>query len=253
MLSRRTFVASLAATLASPSIVRSMPVSNATFVFTFDTYRDAIDTAWPLMLERGLVGTVYVDPSLVGQSGQLTVADMILMKQTGLEIGLYLQGSPNMADMQVNNRNTAYQKLVDSDNAMNALGFKIATAAPNSREWNAALANMSRGRWKGIRANKSTAEIPSTIQPYPLPDPMWIKGGGKNSWSGSDTAAILCAQIDEVIANNSLGISVTHKLGTTGSSDTVLTSVATAAYDYAATKVAAGLLRVCTVEQALTP
>lgn len=219
-----------------------------TVAFTFDVYQSVME-AFEIMAPRGLVGTFFADPGLINQPGQATTADLILLKQSGWEIGIYLQGTPDMDAMQVNNRNLAYEKIVASDGAMNALGFKISSVAPNSRKWNARLVDMVRGRWKCVRANKDAVNL----QSYPIANPLWIEQGGAAAWAPSDTSQGLRDHINRVVGTNQMVAEVIHRLGPNPDGLYVNVQPFTDAMDHAAYLVTTGQIRVCTMEQALAP
>lgn len=227
------------------SSARRAKVGLATLALTFDYWKDASDTALGIMYPLGLVGTYYVQYDVVGQTNQVTISDLTAMKQLGWEIGAYT--GDNMVTMWSNNRNTAFTKLKAIDDGMSALGFSVQTIAPNQRSWNSCLANLADGRYLGVRVADDT----SGPEPLPIANPTYIRKGGAGSWSSSDTAASILARVDSLIASGGLGIEVIHKIGAVADDLTVNTQVFKDVMAGLSSRVAAGVLRVCPLAQAI--
>lgn len=236
-----------------------------TLALTFDqdTTNNTYLTAYPMMNPNPqfaggpLVGTVYIKPSLVGTAGYFNLPQLVILKMIGWEIGVYLPGD-NVA-LCTADRDAAFAAIKTSADALQALGFAPATIAPGGRLWNKYLGNMARGRFKGVR-------IPQGYvwpQPYPIADPvLGVSGGGAASWGidqaaigFSDTAASILARVDALIASGpgNMATEVIHNIGPVADAKTILTSEAQAAFVGIAQRRDAGLLRVATFEQALTP
>lgn len=203
------------------------------------------------MSSRNLFAATYYAwyPNIVSGSptgSQIALSDLTLMKMLGWEIGAYT--NDNMVTKLGNNRNGANKFLRDLDNGMNEAGFKVATIAPNQRSWNSSLANMARGRFKGVRV----ADVTNCFQQYPVADPMYVRNGGADSWSGSDTPSSILSRIDALIADGGLGIEVIHKVGAISDSLTIATPDFDAIMSGIASRVTAGSLQLVTMEQALS-
>lgn len=234
----------------------------ARIALTFDYYPQVV-TARNLMSSVGIyTGTYYVwYPNITGgtpSGNQIALSDLTLMKMLGWEIGAYTQD--NMVTKITNNRNDANNFLRDLDIGMDGAGFKVATIAPNQRSWSASLANMARGRFKGVRV---ATNYSSPIS-YPLSDPMNVADGGANSWgsdatanAGSNTTTAILNRADALIASGGTRIEVIHKIGdaTAVAADPAYTFLDT---DFAtvmsgyASRIAGGNLQLITMEQALT-
>lgn len=212
----------------------------------------------------GLIGTFYVwHPNIIASGtptgNQVLLSDLVLAKMLGHEIGAYTQD--NMVSKLSNNRNDANNFLRDLDSGMNAAGFKAATIAPNQRSWSQTLANMARGRFKGVRV---AANYAAPLN-YPVNDPLYVNDGGANSWgsdatanAGSNTPSAILARADaQIAAGGTTRIEVIHKIGNAAAvaADPVYTfldtSFSTVLSGYAS-RIAAGDLQLITMEQALT-
>ena len=219
----------------------------ATVALTFDQSVTACTVAKDILAARGMVATFYCEPGVVGVAGEITKSQMILLKYLGWEIGAYT-GS-NMVTMVTSNRDQAFDKLKSLSVDMAALGFEVETIAPNQRAWNGGLADMCRGRFKGVRV----VDDFSAVQSYPIPDPLWVKKGGTASWSSGDTVASLSAQLDSLIASGGLWVPVIHNVGSSPNGLTVSTDVFAGFMDYLKTKRDSGLVRVVRFVDALSP
>lgn len=235
----------------------------ARIALTFD-YRPEVVAARNIMSSLNLfTATFYAWYPSILVSGtptgaQVALSDLTLMKQLGWEIGAYTQD--NMVLKLQADRNAANTFLRDIDNGMNAAGFKISTIAPNSRSWNSSLANLVRGRFKGVRVAANYTN-PMT---YPLSDPLYVNDGGANSWgsdasanAGSNTPAAIVARKNALIATGGTRIEIIHGIGNAAAvaADPLYTfldtSFAAVMTDYAAS-IAAGTLQLVTMEQALS-
>lgn len=252
MLDRRAFIGCAASVF--PALGRSC--MTARLALTFDYHPQVVD-ARNIMSNAGIYTATYYAWHQNITAGtptgdQVSFSDLTLMKQLGWEIGAYT--NDNMVTKIQNNRNDACTFLRDLDTNMNALGFKVETIAPNQRAWNASLANMARGRFRGVRV----ADITNAFQQYPIADPLYVRGGGANSWgygsnTGSDSPSAILSRIDTLILDGGLGIEVIHKVGSTGDSLTFTTSDFTTVMSGIASRVSSGSLQLVTMSQALTP
>jgi len=235
----------------------------ARIALTFD-YHPQVVAARDIMSTAGIyTGTYYAwHPNIVTGTptgAQIAISDVVLMKQIGWEIGAYTQD--NMVTKLSNNRIVANNWLRDIDTGMNSAGFKVSTIAPNSRAWNNSLANLCRGRFKGVRVAAGSS-LPLS---YPLTDPLYVADGGANSWgsdatanAGSNSPTAILARCDAQIANGGeTRIEVIHKVGNAAAvaadpAYTFLdTDFATVMAGYAS-RISAGTLKLITMEQALT-
>lgn len=234
----------------------------ARIALTFDFYPQVV-AARNLMSSAGIyTGTYYAwYPNIVTSTptgNQIASSDVSLMKQLGWEIGAYTQD--NMVTKLGADRVATNNWLRDLDSGMNTAGFKVSTIAPNQRAWNTSLANMARGRFKGVRAPGSSTPPLS----YPLTDPLFVSDGGANSWgsdatanAGSNTPSAILSRADALIASGGTRIEVIHKVGNAAAvaADPIYTFLDT---DFAtvmsgyASRIASGNLTLITMEQALT-
>ena len=223
----------------------------ARLALTFD-YHPQVVAARDIMSARGIFTATYYAwyPNIVSglpTGDQISLSDLTLMKMLGWEIGAYT--NDNMVTKLGANRNDANSFLRDIDNGMDYLGFKVATIAPNQRSWNASLANLARGRFKGVRV----ADVTNCFQQYPIADPMYVRNGGAPSWGGADTPAIILSRIDALIADGGLGIEVIHKVGSSSDGLTIASSDFDSIMAGIASRVSGGGLKLVTMEQALAP
>lgn len=222
----------------------------ARLALTFD-YHPHVVAARDIMANAGVFTATYYAwyPNIVtgvATGDQVALSDLTLMKMMGWEIGAYT--NDNMVTKIQTNRNNANDFLRDLDHGMDDKGFKVATIAPNQRSWNGSLANLARGRFKGVRV----ADITTSFQQYPIADPMYVRCGGAPSWGGADTPAIILSRIDDLIADGGLGIEVIHKVGPIADGLTISTSDFTAIMGGIASRVMNGSLKLVTMEQALS-
>lgn len=217
-----------------------------TVALTFDYYIEAFSVALSIMDSHGFPGTYFVAPETIDTSSFPTKDNLIVMKQLGWEIGGYTNS--NMVTEHTANRGTAFDHLKTMQDTFETKGFKIRSIAPTQRAWNAPLANLTRGRYFGVRVVDDFTQY----QSYPVPDPNWVKYGGTASLSSTDTLSSLSAQLDAVITARRLWVPVIHKVGSSPDSLTVSTTIFTQFLDYLKTKSDAGLVRVARFEDALT-
>lgn len=235
----------------------------ARIALTFD-YHPQVIAARNLMSSAGIyVGTYYawhpnIVPSGTPIGSQILVAELALMKQLGWEIGAYTQD--NMVAKLAADRVATLNWLRDIDRGMDAVGFKVATIAPNSRAWSASLANLARGRFKGVRVAGNYAAPVG----YPISDPLNVNDGGANSWgsdatanAGSNSATAILARADAAISSGATRIEIVHKIGNAAAvaADPLYTLLDTefaAVMAGYASRVTAGSLQMITMEQALT-
>lgn len=234
----------------------------ARIALTFDYYPQVV-AARNIMSDLQIYTATYYawHPNIVTgvpSGNQIAVADVALMKQLGWEIGAYTQD--NMVTKLAADRVAANNWLRDIDHGMDAAGFKVATIAPNQRSWSASLANLARGRFKGVRVAGNYA---SPIV-YPISDPLNINDGGANSWgsdatanAGSNSVAAILARADALIPTCGTRVEIIHKIGNAAAvaADPVYTLLDTqfaAVMSGYATRIAAGDLQLITMEQALS-
>ena len=245
MLNRRAFIAALAA----PALVGFKRMT-ARLALTFD-YHPQVVAARDIMSGVGIYTATYYAwyPNIVTGAptgDQVALSDLTLMKMLGWEIGAYT--NDNMVTKLNNNRNDANSFLRDLDSGMNTAGFKVATIAPNQRSWSQSLANMARGRFKGVRV----ADVTTCFQQYPIDDPLYVRNGGAGSWGGADNPTSILARIDALIADGGLGIEVIHKVGSVADGLTISTADFTAIMSGIASRVSSGSLKLVTMEQSLS-
>lgn len=210
-----------------------------TVAITFDYYPEAYSAAFPLMLNRGLVGTYFVDPDTVDKVGGPTRDNLTVLKMAGWTIGAY--SGINMVDTFNSNRNTAMDRIAYLYSSMLAKGFRVRSLAPNQRAWDGRLRNVSAGMFDRVRV--AADFVP---QPLPVPDSLYIKNGGTPSLSSNDTAASVNQNVTDFLCQPSpcLWSIVIHKVGDTPDGYTVATPVFTALLDRLKCERDAGTLRI---------
>lgn len=220
----------------------------ATIAITFDYWRSAYTDALPIMNAKNLQATYYVAPTTVGVGDGPTLNELAVLQQLGWEIGIY--SNLNMVTSLTENRVTTKQWMANQKAQLLEIGFDAKSYAPNSRQWNPALANLSRDIYQNVRsANGST-----TLQTYPVPDFNNVQNGISNSLSGADTGASLCSYVSTVAQSpGTLAIIVAHKVGDVGDSYTIKRSDFSQFVDCLAAARDAGTIRVTTFSKAISP
>lgn len=260
-MNRRAFLASVGvtsvATQPSPALARAKARKlPATIALTFDFHPQAATIAADIMRPLGIRGTFYADPAAVGAEGEVSLDNLITLKEDGWEIGAYTSNASgeNMVTLWRSNRALALMRLKEIDDGMAALGFEVDTIAPNARAWNRPLANMARGRFKAVRA----ADVLKDHETYPIADPFYVSKGANQSWGTggasagvSDTAANILKRVDALIPSGGMRIEVIHRIGPVGDAYTIVTSEFEAAMKGLADRVSRGVLRVVPFVEAL--
>lgn len=217
-----------------------------TIALTFDYWVNSENDVWFALYSRGFRGTYYVAPETIDKAGGPTSSHLILLKMIGMEIGVYT--NVNMVTLYQNNRNNGFAKLQSLYSDMGAKGFVVPTLAPNQREWDAALANMARDRYTGVRvANSGPA-----IQSYPIPDLLNVNGGAAVASLGSGTSLQSVKDAtDAAIAANGMIVIVIHKIGPVADGLTFATADWNSLLTYWSSK--GSSLRVMSFRDALKP
>lgn len=253
MISRRVIVAGLAASAIPSHIGRDSPVV-ATVAMTFDTDPTTYTNAFFDMQSKGIPGTFFVDSSRIGQPGQPTRDNLILMAASGWEIGARVYGTlggteANMVSVWNNNRGTACARLKAQRDEMYALGFDIKSIAASQRAWSPALRGLASHLFENVRV----ADIVG-YGTLPVADRLYMREGGSASWSASDTLSSLCSWLDGLIATgpNAVGVPIIHRIDTSGDPlYTISPSVFQGFTSYLQSKIAAGVVRAVTFRDAV--
>lgn len=224
----------------------------ATIALTFDNYATTYSNAFFDMQAKGIPGTFFVDSSRVGQIGQPSRDNLVLMAANGWEIGARVYGTiagneANMVSVWENNRGIALDRLKAQRDEMASLGFHIKSIAASQRAWSPYLRGIASHLFEYVRV----ADV-YCWGSYPISDPLYVRQGGTDSWSGTDTTASLCAQLDDVIAANGIWFPVIHRVDSSGDpAYTVATSEFQGFTSYLQSKVAAGVVRAVTFRDAV--
>lgn len=215
-----------------------------TICITFDHHNTV---PLKLLADNGLVGTYFVSPATIGATGGPTVNSLLAMKMNGIEIGLYsgrciLKGKDyNMVQAATLDRMATNKHLLGLKNGMEAKGFPVLSLAPNQRAWSSGLAGIARGMFTHVRVASDSRVGVGHWQALPVPDRLYVKGGGTASLSASDTANSLSAQLDDLIANGGLWIVVIHRVATSGDAGlTIAPSVLSTFFQYVKSKITSG-------------
>jgi peptidoglycan/xylan/chitin deacetylase (PgdA/CDA1 family) len=108
---------------------------------TFDNRKTTPAAAFEIMRARGLVGTFFVNPDTVNNTG-VTSSQLQKMAAAGWSIQGYSGG--NMVNLLENyGERAARDRLQQVKKAMTALGFPITAIAPAQRSWNTKLSNLA--------------------------------------------------------------------------------------------------------------
>jgi hypothetical protein len=253
MISRRSFAVGLALA-ALPLKSKGARGHPATVVITADVYSTACGPLSDILSKRGMVGTAYFDPFRLGKPGLLSIDDLHKLKQIGWEIAPYAYGQGDQYDVNMvaysesKGRNAADERLHEIADVSASLGFRAVTIAASQRKWSPELAEMAARYFKGVRVASNLG-----FDKYPLREPCNLVKGAFNSWNASTTAADICRKIDEAIEVGGLLPFVLHKIGDEKDTYMVKPIVVGLAANYLQKKRRAGRVRVCTMEQALTP
>lgn len=250
MLSRRQVIGALALTGFSgfPKTMGTSEVVLPSIALTFDEWPEAATEAFGIMMTHGLVGTYFVTPTTIDAAGGPTTNTLLAMKQYGWEIGVYGSSGvagQNLVQLEASNRITANQRLLSLKAGMEAKGFPVSSIAPNQRAWNTKLRNLAEGIYDRVRV---AADFRATLgywQSLPVPDPLYVKNGGSQSLSSTDTAPALCATVDDLIALGGAWIVVIHRVSDDGLNpgSTITKSVFSSLCAKIAAEVALGNLR----------
>lgn len=221
----------------------------ATLALTFDYWQSAYTDAFPMMAQRGLVGTWYIDPATIGQPGFPSADNLMVLQINKWEIGIY--SNTNMVTKLASGRLATKQWMTGQKGALfDATGITANSYAPNGRQWNPALAELSRDIFGNVRAPLGG------WQTYPIPDRCNISHGGTDSWGTTDTVQSLSDQLDSLISapTPSIWYVVAHRV-TDDPNDlySIKPAVFSGFLDYVATQRDAGKLRVVTVSDSLMP
>jgi hypothetical protein len=212
-----------------------------TVAITFDQYIEAYSTAYPMLNNRNLVATFFVDPDMVTSGAPGFTRDALTqLKMNGWTIGAY--SGINLATAMGTDRNIVMNRFASIISQMTALGFPVRSLAAAGRGWTTQLRNLARGTFAKVRV--ASGYLPSCPQELPLPDPLFVMNGGTASLGASDTAASLDQAVTDFLQLGGFWSIVIHKVGDTPDSYAVSTQAFTALANRLATEVAAGNLRV---------
>lgn len=188
---------------AAPAPAKPIP----TVALTFDYYGSTYASVYPMMRERGLPGTFFVDPDTI-DNGQATTAQLTEMRTNGWSIQGYT--GLNMANLlAASGPNAVLARLNSMKTTAASKGFDITAIAPASRAWNQQLRDLTAGIFTSVRANIDT----TSWQSYPIADPLYVTKGATPSLSSTDTATSLGAQLDSLETGAGLWVVVVHKVG----------------------------------------
>lgn len=207
-----------------------------TVCLTFDEWNTTFAAA-QIMSGFGLAGTFFANVDMIDTPGGYSMSQINLMRMWGWEIGGYpgsfnIGGASNMVTLLSYDRNQAAAKLRDVKNAFWAKGIPVTTFAPNQRAWSDRLAGLADGIFTHVRSGNEEVATVGHYQGFPLPNPLYVKGGGTNSFGSTDTGASLSATIDDLIAvgdgNGGPGawITVIHRVSDDGTNPLYTVSVA---------------------------
>lgn len=250
MMNRREFIISAgAALIASQTPVFAAGVPALTL--TFDKHPETVSTAWPIMNARGLVGTFFVAPSTVLAAGvgappppQCYQHLLVAMKETGWEIGVYFDVNAP-AFWSSNGRVAFCERVQQQLDTMRGWELPVSSLAAPQRAWNPTLRGIIQNYYDRVRVADIARDTAGAWETLPVPDPLYIRGGGIDSLSPGDTVASLCARIDDLIALGGLAQWITHRVADSGDPNyRIPVATFTAVMDYIKTKRDAGLLQV---------
>lgn len=173
---------------------------------TFDTYLSTFTHAFPIMRERKLVGTFFVDPFELGKPGTPTLDMLVEMKAAGWEIGAY--SARNMPELERKGYLKAYKHLREIKAAMEQFGFNVKSLAAMQRDWSVPLRNLARNVFENVRV--------ANIQDWrddPIADRLYVSNGGTVSLSAKDTGDTLCRTLEELSVTRRVWFPVVHQVG----------------------------------------
>jgi len=226
-----------------------------TIVMTFDTYADTYTNALFDMDAKGIPGTFFADADHIGNAGQPSRDNLIIMAMKGWEIGARVYGTisgaeANMVAVMNNDRGIALSRLKAARDLMYAQGFAIKSIAAAQRAWCPQLRGMAAQLFDNVRV----ADI-TNYGTVPVSDRLYIRDGGSASWSISDTIVSLTSWLDGLIAAgpNAIGIPIIHSVNTVG--DPLYTISPAIFQGFTAvlqSRIAAGLIRATTLAKAIS-
>lgn len=89
--------------------------NNANILFTFDdAFDDVYIDAFPYMSARGIVGTVYINWSLIGTSGYCTLAEILEMQDAGWAMANHVYSHTNLTTVDEATQRSLVQQNIDA-------------------------------------------------------------------------------------------------------------------------------------------
>lgn len=194
---------------------------------TFDEWPHAHSVAFPIMQARGLVGSWFVTPGMVGPGLPVARDSLIELIMAGWTIGAY--SGENMVNLLAQSPGAALDHLVGLKQAFRDLGVPVCSLAANQRAWNYRLRNLCErfpstpeGGGKLFDVVRVVNDVTSWQRMSDL-DPLFINKGGIPSLAGEHDAAALNGIVDRILSAEAgtLHTFVIHKVGEIGDGSTV--------------------------------
>jgi uncharacterized repeat protein (TIGR02543 family) len=227
------------ATIALPnSVVRAADPHGAISI-TFDDGRQTVfDYAYPLLDERGMVATYYVNPDNVGLSGLMTYSELQNLQTDGNEIGNHGKTHTDLTHLS---NASLYQEIYSSKQTLQSQGLTINNFAYPYGSTNNTVDSIVSQYYRSGRMyvnNLETFIFP--LNSYYETIPGFVQVNGFAAETGNDTTLMprLLAAVDSVYSSNHLGIFSFHQVypGASNTESAISTADFAAFLDYVASK-----------------
>lgn len=228
---------------ARPAVTRS------TICLRFDSYHTAFTLGLPILKARGLAASVSVIPELIDVvNGQgYSRSELYQFMDAGIEAMAY-----SNVDMLTLYNTTPYPDgLTLARNRMTTIRSVMAgkdifpkTLVAESRAWSINLAYLAQGIFDNVLVTNSFE-----FQQWAGMNRLYLNDGGRAVLDGTTTASEFSLWLNSLEASGGIGFPGTHEVGVSGISVAVLTEIA----DDLKGRQDAGRIRVCTVNDAMTP
>jgi len=177
---------------------------------TFDHYSETASICFDLLSAYGLIGTYFVNHRVIDTQNGPSLNALLEMRESGWGIEAY--SGVNMVSLLANDRLQASAKLKEIKDGFWAKGLPVRCLAPSGRMWNANLARLADGIFDFVRVGDETRDEIGRWQELPVSDPLYIRGGGTESLSNSDTFEALSARVDDLIALGGMWAPTIHRV-----------------------------------------
>jgi uncharacterized repeat protein (TIGR02543 family) len=227
------------ATITLPNLVVRAADPHGAISITFDDGRQTVfDYAYPLLEERGMVATYYVNPDNVGIPNLMTYSELQTLQTDGNEIGNHGKTHTDLTHLS---NASLYQEIYSSKQTLQSQGLTINNFAYPYGNTNATVDSIVSQYYRSGRLyvnNLETFIFP--LNSYYEILPGFVQMDGFAAETGNDTTLMprLLAAVDSVYSSNHLGVFSFHQVypGASNTSSAISTADFTTFLDYVASK-----------------